>query len=557
MTRWRVAVAAGLVLVVGLPVALPFLDLLLRPGAWRAWAETERLLLLGLNTARLVAGTLALAVPAGVAAAVLLYRTDLPFRGTLRFGVVLTLFVPLPLFASGWQAALGSGGWLPSASRSTPPEPDDPDRTPTGVAWKPWAQGLPAAVWVHAVAGLPWVVLLVGQGLCWVEREAEEDALTDAGPWRVLGSVTLVRARAAVGAAALWVALQAATEVGVTDMMQVRTFAEEVYTQFVRTAGAADVVARAVVVSVPAWLLTVGLVLWAARAWERNLPPLDTLRRRPLLFSLGAARWPVFVLLLVAAGVLVGAPLASLVWKAGRTPGDVWSAAAAGTHVRRALDARGGLVVESLGLAAATGAVTAAAALVACWLALRGGWFRWGLLGLLAAAWALPGPVVGIGLKAVVGLLLNVFPSGVVADTLYYGPSPLPGIWAGFVRFLPCAVALLWPVVRLLPRELLDAARVEGARPYQELGRVVAPLCAAAAARAGLAVAVLSLGELSAGKLIETPGSRTFAHEVFQQMHTGVTNDLAALCLILLAAVLAGGALVAACGRWAGGGAVS
>ena len=58
---------------------------------------------------------MAATVPLGTAAAVLLYRTDLPFRRTFRFLTILALFVPLPLFASGWQAVLGSTGWLPLA----------------------------------------------------------------------------------------------------------------------------------------------------------------------------------------------------------------------------------------------------------------------------------------------------------------------------------------------------------------------------------------------------------------------------------------------------------
>src|SRR5262249_35852880 len=68
--------------------------------------------------------------------------------------------------------------------------------------------------------------------------------------------------------------------------------------------------------------------------------------------------------------------------------------------------------------------------------------------------------------------------------------------------------------------------------------------------RAGVAVAVLALGELSAGKLVETPGSETFAHAVFVQMHYGVTNDLAALCLVLLLVVLAAGSLAVAALTW-------
>ena len=50
-------------------------------------------------------------------------------------------------------------------------------------------------------------------------------------PPRVLWHVSLRRAAAAFVVAALWVAIVAAAEISVTDFFQVRTFAEEVYTQ--------------------------------------------------------------------------------------------------------------------------------------------------------------------------------------------------------------------------------------------------------------------------------------------------------------------------------------
>src|SRR5262245_1633211 len=111
MRRWRLAVGLLLVGAVALPLVLPFADLLRHPAAWRAWAVADRLADLARNALFLVAGTLALALPCGIAGAVLLYRTDLPGQRLLRFLVILSLFVPLPLFASGWQAALGTGGW--------------------------------------------------------------------------------------------------------------------------------------------------------------------------------------------------------------------------------------------------------------------------------------------------------------------------------------------------------------------------------------------------------------------------------------------------------------
>jgi iron(III) transport system permease protein len=555
VTRWRLTIAVVLLLLIGVPLAFPFLDLLFSPSGWRPWSEGGRILSLARNTLLLIAGTLLLALPTGIVAAILLYRTDLPGRRLLRSLVVLTLFVPLPLFASGWQAALGSGGWLPTAVWNRV-APEDPDLGPGGVVWKPWAQGIYASIWVHAVAALPWVIVLVGQGLCWVERELEEDALLVVGPGRVLVHVTLRRSLAAVAAAALWVALQTGTEVTVTDMMQVRTFAEEVYTQYVRpepddTALTVQAVqARAVAVSLPAVLLTGVLIVTAAGGWERNLPPLATLTAAPRPFRLGRARWPCLAVALVVVAGLLGVPLTSLLWKVGRGGSPpTWSAAVAWSHLRHTLRVQSPLVLGSLQVALFAGIVTASLALVTSWLTVGTRWFRVGVLVLLAAAWALPGPVLGIGLKEVSQFLLRVTGNEpTLARLLYDGPSYFPVWWACLVRFFPCAVALLWPVVRLLPRELRDAARVDGATPAQEFRHVVWPLTALVWMRAAWAVAVLSLGELGASKLVATPGAQTFAHEVFNQMHYGVTNDLAALCLVLLGMVALGGAVVAGCG---------
>jgi iron(III) transport system permease protein len=596
VNRWRWAMTALLLAVIGVPLAMPFVAVGRVPSAWEALKETSHLALLARNTFLLVAGTLALATPPGVVAAVLLYRTDLPLRRVLRLLVILTLFIPLPLFASGWQAALGSGGWLPLPVW-TMPLPSDPDVSATGIAWKPWAHGLPAAIWIHAVAGLPWIILLVGQGLRWVERDLEEDALTAARPWWVLLFVTLPRCRAALCAALIWVAVQTATEITVTDMLQVRTFAEEVYNQFVRpdisdtTPTIMAAVARAVVVSVPGTLLIGMVVWWAARRWEQNLPPLDRLSLQPWTFTLKWARWPCLLLAITAASAVVGVPVGSLIWKAGRTtppptlpaeayvawsctpttsspagvasacwwinqageappPEPYWSARTTCQHVITVIHVRGRLVLNSLWQAAAAGLVCAVLAWVTCWLASGSRWFRAFTLFLIAAAWSMPGPLIGLGLKETIRWITG---SDVLAAALYHGPSPLPVMWADLIRFFPAAVAVLWPVVRLVPNELLQSARVDGASPVYELRRVVAPLTVLAFIQAALAAAILSLGELSAGKLAATPGSMTFAHEVFVQMHSGVTNDLAALCLVLLGIVLAGGALVGALSWWFSG----
>ena len=535
-------------LLIGLPLFWPFHDALASPGAWHVWDEGGRLAGLARNTLLLVAGTLALALPTGVLAAVLLYRTDLPLAGPFRFFLLLTLFVPLPLFASGWQAALGSGGLLPAAFWN-PVTASDPDVSSGGMVWKAWGHGLNAALWIHAIAAFPWVVLLVGQGLRWVERDLEEEALTFAGPWRVLWSITLRRSLAAIGGAALWVTLQTATEITVTDMFQVRSFGEEIYTQYVAP-NAVDAVARAVFASLPSVVVTAGLVLAAAAWWERRLPPLEVLATTPHVYRLGRARWPCTLLLAALVIVFASIPVGSLVWKLGLggSPRH-WLPAVAAAHFGFVLKLRWRLVLESLAVAGLAGTTAAVLALLTCWLAVGARWFHAAILLLIAAAWALPGPVVGLGLKGAINFLLPTERGGFLERVLYLGPSPVPALWIDLVRFFPCAVVVLWPVVRLLPRDLRESAWVDGAGPLRELWHVVGPLTLPALLRAGLVVAVLSLGELSAGKLVETPGSQTFTHEVFTQMHYGVTNDLAGLCLILLAGVTLGGILVAASAR--------
>ena len=80
MTWWRVSVAVVLFATMALPAAIPFVALAAQAEGWQAWSEGERLLSLAGNTLSLILGTLVLCGPVGIVAAVLLYRTDLPWR---------------------------------------------------------------------------------------------------------------------------------------------------------------------------------------------------------------------------------------------------------------------------------------------------------------------------------------------------------------------------------------------------------------------------------------------------------------------------------------------
>jgi iron(III) transport system permease protein len=515
---WRIAVVLLLGLTIALPLAWPC-RVILSPEIWLDGPALGRLAILTGNTLQLVIGVLALALPIGVLFAILLERTDLPGQTALRLLVVLPLFIPLPLVVTGWQSLRE---WI-------------------SVEWTPWSVGMVWAIWLHAIAGIPWIILIVGLGLRACERDLEEDALLIRPPWWVLLRVTIPRLWISIIAAGLWLAFQTAGEIIITDLMQVRTLAEEVYTQLVGPEIGADPIARAILVSLLGVVVAVVLVLLVVRRADCLVPAAPIAYRPALRIALGKWTWPTTALTACFALLLVGVPLFGLVWRAGlaETPPN-WSLRFLVRQVELTTKADGWLVVRSLLVAGISGGLCTAMALVACWLARASRSFRIGLIVLVATAWAMPGPVLGLGLKDLVRSILDLSEgiSSLPALLLWHGPSPLPLLIVNFIRFLPFAVALVWPSVHRLSPELFEAARLDGISPGRELAGIVWPLTRGACFRAALAVAILSLGELSAGKIVSTPGADSFAEVIWTQMHYGISADLAARCLVLLVVVL-------------------
>ena len=174
-----------------------------------------------------------------------------------------------------------------------------------------------------ALACLPWVVFLVGVGLRTVEPELEESAELDMPVGRVWRKVTLRRAVGAIAAAAVAVAVLTAGDMTVTDLLQVRTYAEEAYVQFTLGRGPAD----AALVSVPPLLFWAARSCWSpARSCSGSCPPGLGLCSGPAVEAgtLACRGGPA---LLALVGNLAALPLYSLVW---RRPGG-WAGPARST----------------------------------------------------------------------------------------------------------------------------------------------------------------------------------------------------------------------------------
>jgi iron(III) transport system permease protein len=524
-----------------------------------------RPLRVAIETVSLVAATEAIALPVGTLLALFLFRTDAWGRRPLLALIGLSAFVPLPLHATAWLGAFGNAGRAQAF----------------GV--RPILVGLVGAAVVHALAALPWVILIVGVGLCAIEPELEETALLDFGAGRVLLVVTLRRALGAIAAAALAVAVLTAGDMTVTDLLQIRTYAEEAYLQYSLGRGPGG----AALVALPPLIVLGLLILIAGRALGHFDPArLISSFASVRLWPLGRWRIPCGLILVALVGNTAALPLYSLVWRAGRVGGratlgqpPVWSLSGllgtlqyAGAEIWEPMKA-------SLAWTTIAATLTAVLACALAWASRRSMAWRIVALATLAVTLATPGPVAGMALILAYRTLLPVYDTpalAAIAETLQAVPTGMlvlmlarPGPVAGIalilayhdlpsvydspamvvmaetLRTLPYSLLILWPFLRSFPQDYLDAAALDGIGPSARFFRVVLPLSGRPLLAAWAIAFALGLGELPATNLAAPPGTQPMSVLIWGLLHTGVESHLAGVALIMLI-VIAGAGLFAA-----------
>ena len=473
------------------------------------------------NTAALVAGVLSIALPVGVLLGALIARTDLPGRRFAAALLAALLFIPLYLQGGAWIAGFGlQGSWtIGSASGATP-----------------WLAGWRGAVWVHALAAIPWVAMLSGLGFRSAPRELEEETLLVASPWQAFVRVTLPHARPAIGVAALWVALSVVTEMSITDLFQVRTYAEELYTDAAIGETYDSPALSTLPIVVANSFLAIGLLL----ALTRSAPAWRLAARRDVMtYRLGRWRWPLALLVSAILVVCVGVPLFNLIWQAGMeaTPDAEgvtgltrsWSVPKFVTMLatspwRFRTELGWSLLIGSV---AATAALTVAVP-VAGWAC---GSSRRSTALLLAAALllALPGPVIGLKLiewlnQRDVPILVWLYDRSILAPCL-----------AMWLRAFPWCLLVAWFAFRSVPQAVVDAASLDGAGRLAMLWRVLVPQRRGALAAAWLVAWMVAMNDLAASILVVPPGVTTLCIHVFGLLHYGVEDQVAGISLALVA----------------------
>lgn len=536
----RLTTAGLLTLFLAIPVLFPILALFSDTSGWSAWRDWERIRTLWETSALLACGAVMVAVPLGTIVAVILERCTIPGQTVIRGFVLAGIFTPLPVLAVAWQIILEV--WLPPLRLN-----------PGDVAWRPWAQGLLPASFVHGIAGFPWVIGIVAAGLRTTDPALEESARLDGGSRWVWRYVLLPRIAPVAILAALWVTLVCMTEIVVTDTMMVRTFGEEVYTQFV---SASNGLAAAVAITVPAWLLAMVCVGWIVRATGRRIGEPSSDVARPVRVRHRSRRYgalTVTVWFLVT--VPVGLPILALLGRAaGGGTANGWNIPFLLGEMNKVIRTDGIILLDGIGTASVVGLLTTFTAAMACRWAVRNRAFRRFLLILCVMLAVTPGPIVGIGLKQTIHQLMAL-EDGIVArwgppptflpmrSMLYDQPSPVPAGWAAWIRLFPMAVLILWPGFRRIPRELDELATLDGLPEWGRWQRVLIPQTAPFLAASVLAVVTATLGEVSAGKLVNPPFRSLYTLRLFDQMHYGPDSTVAALALLQVVVMLILGGL--------------
>jgi iron(III) transport system permease protein len=531
----KLALAAGLVVVVAWPAlatvleaaqamvhpeaALPgsgnVLDMAGSAELLREPGPFVRPVRLALETMSLVLATEALALPIGVCLALLLFRTDVWARGPILALIAISAFIPLPLHATAWLGALGNAGRIQA------------------IGVQPILVGRAGAAIVHALAALPWVVLIAGVGVCVVEPELEESALLDYGPWRVVARVTLRRSLGAIAAAALAVAVLTAGDMTVTDLLQIRTYAEEAYLQFSLGRGPG----QAAMVALPPILVLGTLIAIVGRALARcDMARLPSVFARSRLWRLGPWRIPTGVFLAAVLGNVMALPLYSLLWRAGRVGGraatglrPAWSLAGLWGTMQFAAGESWEPLLASLLWTALAATLSATLAWALAWACRRSAAWRWAALATLALSLATPGPVAGMSLVLAYRDLPVIYDSAAMI------------VLAEGLRSLPYALLLLWPFLSAFPSEYLDAAALDGHGRLGQVFHVVLPLSRRALVAAWAVAFAIGLGELPATNLAAPPGTPPVSVVIWSLLHTGVESHLAGVALVMLGAVAAAG----------------
>ncbi|MEW6367472.1 MAG: hypothetical protein AB1714_22825 [Acidobacteriota bacterium] len=489
----RAAEVAALAVLLG-PVCALAIGLLDSPGAGPAVFSfgARRLGLLG-KSALVAAGVSLGSVAIAVIAATRLARVRGTAAAVLKSLLLVLAAVPPDIHAFAWSTAM-----LAVTDRLAA----------IGVSAM-LLQGWPAVFAVECMAMLPLTVVVAWVGMDVVEPALVEAARPYAPDQTVFARVALPLAAPILGLAAAVVFLLSLMDYCVPSLFSVNGYAIEVFAQY----SADGSPAAAACVALPLVALAAGMMVACVALWRGVASSSPQGGHRVLAHMVWPRWWRALqVACLTIVSLQASAPILVLTLHAGGFSTMANTLIAALPEIRYTAVNAVVAAAMSIPLGAAAGARLAAG----------GRWSRFWWIAVCIPL-ALPASLSGIGVISL--------------------SRQLPA-WAAILappvvlvsRFMPLAALLVYGRLRRLDSGLMDAARVHQENGIQTFWLVWRPILSPALRVSAGIVIAFSLCELGASILVAPPGRPPLAVRLYNLLHYGASDQVAALCLALMGA---------------------
>jgi len=476
--------------------------LFLLPGLWseksEEWAllPTKVYLSMLWNSLLVSGGATVLSLAAGVCLALILFKF-LDTKNRWKMLLMALAAVPLYLFAAVWMfnfpSCLSSEGAGEIGS---------------------CAAKIGYAAVISGLAKIPLATILLGLSLWGIHPDVEEAAWIEGGRKRALLHIIFPHmGRGLLFAGAVIFGLSLG-EISVTDMLAIRTLAEETYMQFQLTLQPSVAAFSGLLVFLP--LFFPALCILTDHMSGKDVLSEPMYARSVALFR-DIDRLPKWICILFAWLVLilvVGVPLFVYVFRL--------------DPLFVSFSMLFDLVCNEFFLSVR---VACCASLFAILIAFPIVYMNRGKkMGILISSMALmglfvPGGVLGIA-------LVKLFNNPGLFAAIYNSSTIL--ILGQAIRYFPLTVLVLWVFLRNVPQVYDELTSIEGVGWFQKMFQIYIPICRNPLLWTWALTFIWCMGDLDTSLIVCPPGTTTLPIRIFTTMHYGLYGEVALACLLQL-----------------------
>ncbi len=454
----------------------------------------NRHIALALNSLGLAAGTTALCLAIGIPLAFLLSRTNLWGRRIFGIIYIIPILIPPYIHAIIWNH-------LNSFIKQT---------------LSLDIHSLWGAIFVLTLAYFPFVTLMTQSGLKSIDRNLEESSLLCHRKRKTLSRITLPLVTPHIFSGAIFVFIFSIIDFGVPDILRVNVYPVEIFIQF----SAFYNEKAATILSLPLIAITLFLiVLQKQHMKNRAYIQISGGFSKAIIYHLGWLNILAFGFCVIVLGLSVGLPMVVLLKVAGPLSNYI-----------RVLNTSIDQIIYSLILASSGAIIAIFLAFSISYLSERA---KTRIKAPLEFAsfipLAIPATILGIG-------LIKVWNRPIV--DFVYG-SPFIVVFGYIARFIPFIIIATTSGLKQVNPRLEEVAFLTTTRWTKVIRRIVIPLSKHSLIAGFFIAFILSFGELGTTLLVLPPGRETVPIKIYNLMHYGADQMVAALCLILIVIILA------------------